>query len=189
MPRRRLAYGILALLVLALGVRQALYMLYPFPYRALIESAAAGTGIDPRLLAAVIRTESGFRSHAASRAQALGLMQIEPATGAWIAGKTGDPGFTVLDLMDPAVNVPMGAWYLSELRRELGGRMLPAVAAYNAGPQPVAAWLASGGWSGGAADADRIPFAETRVFVERVLSSYRMYRLLYPDASAPRTGL
>ncbi len=171
-------------------MRQALYLLYPFPYRTLIDSAAAGAGLDPRLLAAVIRTESGFRSDAASRKQALGLMQIEPSTGAWIAGKTGDdPDFAVLDLLNPAINVRMGAWYLSELRRQMNGRMLPAVAAYNAGPENVARWLASGGWSGHAADADRIPFGETRVFVERVLSSYRMYRLLYPDPTAPASGL
>jgi soluble lytic murein transglycosylase len=173
-----------ALALLAAGVRQALYALYPFPYRAAIDAAGAGNGIDPRLLAAVIRTESGFRSDAASRAQALGLMQIEPVTGAWIAGQMGRSGFSALDLLDPSLNVRMGAWYLAQLRRQLGGRMLPAVAAYNAGLQPVAQWLRSGQWSGGAADAGRIPFGETRAFVQRVLASYRVYRLLYPGAGA-----
>jgi soluble lytic murein transglycosylase len=172
--------GVLALLLAAVGVRQVLYMLYPFPYRAAIDASGAASGIDPRLLAAVIRTESGFRVDASSRAQALGLMQIEPATGAWIAGHIGDSTFSALDLMNPVLNVRMGAWYLSELRRQLGGRTLPAVAAYNAGLQPVSQWLQSGIWSGGAADASRIPFGETRVFVQRVLASYRMYRLLYP---------
>jgi soluble lytic murein transglycosylase len=178
-----------AILLLALGVRQVLYALYPFPYRAVIDTAAEGAGLDPRLLAAVIRTESGFRRDAASPAQALGLMQIEPGTGAWIAAKTGDAGYSTLDLMDPVVNIRMGAWYLSELRRQLGGRTLAAVAAYNAGPAVVGRWLAGGGWSGQASDANRIPFGETRAFVQRVLSSYRMYRLLYPDAVAAGAGL
>jgi len=173
-------FTILALLVLVLGVREVLFALYPFPYRSVIDAAAASNGLDPRLLAAVVRTESGFRSDAASHAQALGLMQIEPSTGAWIAGKTGLASFSTLDLMNPQTNVRMGAWYLNNLRQQLGGRMLPAVAAYNAGPQPVSRWLAAGTWSGSAADADRIPFGETRVFVQRVLASYRMYRLLYP---------
>jgi soluble lytic murein transglycosylase len=180
---------LLGLVLAAAGVRLVLYALYPFPYRAAIDAAGAASGIDPRLLAAVIRTESGFRSDASSRAQALGLMQIEPATGAWIAGQTGQAGFSSLDLMNPTVNVRMGAWYLNSLRGQLGGRMLPAVAAYNAGLQPVARWLQSGVWSGGAADAGRIPFGETRVFVERVLASYRMYRLLYPEVGGDGAGL
>lgn len=170
---------LLAALLVAAGARQLLYSLYPMPYRAAVTSAGRRTGIDARLLAAVIRTESGFRPDAQSGVGALGLMQIEPSTGAWIAAHTGRRDFSTLSLLDPGENIAMGAWYLAELRDEFGGRLVPALAAYNAGRQPVQRWLATRVWSGSEQDIGAIPFAETRRFVARVLSSYEVYRMLY----------
>lgn len=171
---------LLCLLVLAVvAARGAAYRLYPDPYPAEVRAASAASGLDRRLLLAVIRTESGFRPGARSADGAIGLMQLTPATAAWIAGWTGLPPPSAQLLADPGYNVRAGAWYLARLRRAFGGRLAPAVAAYNAGPRRVAGWLASGTWDGTAAGSGAIPFPETRRFLQRVLGAYAVYRVLY----------
>jgi soluble lytic murein transglycosylase len=179
-----------AALVFVLGVHWAAYALFPFAYRAPVEAAAAETGLDPRLLLAVMRVESHFRTGAVSPAGAVGLMQITPATGAWIAGQRqqGGPPFAPALLRQPAYNVAAGAWYLAYLQNAFGGRLPPAVAAYNAGRSPVAAWLRSGVWDATPGGAEEIPFPETRLFVQRVLGTYAVYRLLYPGAGRADRG-
>lgn len=177
------------LLVLALGVGAlvgGVYVLYPFPYRAQVTVAAAANRLDPRLVLAVARAESRFRPDIVSRRGAIGLMQLTPDTAAWIAAKRRQPGpVTTADLDEPGENVSFGAWYLAWLLQDFGGRLPVALAAYNAGPSTVAAWLASGQWRGTRADVVDIPFPETREFVRRVLANYGMYRILYPHAVRP----
>jgi soluble lytic murein transglycosylase len=173
----------IVVVAVALAALRAAYALYPFPYRATVLTTAAATGLDPRLLLAVMRVESGFRPQAVSRDGAVGLMQITPATAAWIARQRGlaaPP--SAATLRDPAYNIETGAWYLAYLCRRFGGRLAPAVAAYNAGGAPVEAWLRSGTWDATAAGSGAIPFPETRRFVQRVLTTYAVYRLLYPHA-------
>ncbi len=160
---------------------RAAYALYPYPYRAAVRAAAAAGGLDPRLLLAVMRTESRFRPNIVSRAGAVGLMQITPATALWIdrrRQRVGSGG-GLPPLTDPAYNIATGAWYLAYLRQRFSGRTPAALAAYNAGLTPVEAWLRRGVWNGTAAGAHTIPYPETRVFVQRALASYAMYRLLY----------
>ncbi len=173
----------LALLATALALYGAGWLaavrLFPLHYDDLIAAEARRNGLDPLLLAAVIRVESGFRPDALSSVGARGLMQVVPETGAWAARQMGWPDFHPERLFDPAVNIPIGAWYLASLRREFGGRLPAALAAYNGGRQNVRLWLDSGRWDGGAASVDAIPFPETRHFVRRVLLNYRVYRWLY----------
>ncbi len=166
-------------MLLAGGVWRAAYALYPYPYQGVVRAAAASHGLDPRLLLAVMRSESRFRPDVVSRAGAVGLMQVTPETAAWIAHRRGPVVAGAAPLTDPAYNIATGAWYLAYLRQRFPGRMPAALAAYNAGLTPVEAWLRRGVWDGTAAGAHTIPYAETRVFVQRVLASYAMYRLLY----------
>lgn len=179
--RRWIALGLLVALgavALAGLVRTGLYVLYPFPYRATVEAQAARAGLDPLLVLAVIRNESRFKPDSVSSRGARGLMQVEPATGAWIAAQHG-ADFSPDRLYDPAVNIAYGTWYLGVLQREFSGRTPAALAAYNAGLGRVRAWLRGGVWSGGAGDLSRIPYPETRHFVARVLRDWHVYRLLY----------
>ena len=185
--RRRFAPGrvlaLLGLLLAAVAVHQALYMLYPYPYRAAVAAAAADNGLDPRLVLAVMRVESRFDPDAVSHDGAVGLMQLTPSTAAWVAGQRRQrTPFREIDLRDPAYNIAAGGWYLAYLRGSFGGRIIPAIAAYNAGRTPVDNWLKTGRWDASHAGAFAIPFPETRVFVQRVLGAYQMYRLLYPNA-------
>lgn len=170
------------LLLLLAGAR----VVYPLPYRELIINEAGKNDLDPMLVAAVIRVESRFDPVARSQRGAVGLMQIMPSTGEWIAEKMGRQPPGIAELEDPAVNVPLGTWYLADLMEEFG-RLEVALAAYNAGRGHVAQWLADGRRSEGDPTLEWIPFPETRSFVGRVLRDYRRYRWLYPHlaASAP----
>jgi hypothetical protein len=90
--------------------------------------------LDPLLVAAVIEVESSFRPRAVSRAGALGLMQVMPATGAWLAAEAGRPDRgTPPHLLEPEWNVALGVRYLAHLLERFG-RVEEALVAYNAGP-------------------------------------------------------
>ena len=121
-------------------------------FERLVRREAAAAGVDPSLVAAVARTESGLAPRATSPAGAAGLMQLMPATAQALG---------VADPYDPVANVRGGAIYLKELLARFGGDVALAVAAYNAGPGAVERF-------GGVP-----PYTETRRYVARVLEAYR----------------
>lgn len=118
-------------------------------YDDTINAAAAKWGVDPALVKAVIRAESGFRSGAVSPAGAQGLMQLMPGTAA---------GLGVTDPMDPEQNIMGGTRYLKGQLERFGGDVEKALAAYNAGPGNVMKY-------GGVP-----PFRETQNYVRKVLA-------------------
>lgn len=181
--------GLIALLVLGALLGRALaYRLYPFPYPRWVRGAATRTGLDPRLVLAVMRTESGFRPWALSRDGARGLMQVTMPTATWIAAQDRLGAPSPARLQEPGYNIMLGSWYLGYLQHRFAGQLPAALAAYNAGPQRVQQWLAAGTWDGRAATVDAIPFPETRRFVRRVLGTYAIYRRLYPGQSRIQRG-
>ncbi len=187
--RGRFVLPLVLVLVCLGGFLLGAHVLFPFPYRTLIVAAAERNGLDPRLVLAVVRAESRFRPDAVSDEGAVGLMQLTPPTAAWVAGQRRlGAAVTPADLRDPAYNLAAGAWYLAWLLRQFGGRLPVAVAAYNAGPTTVRAWLDAGRWNGRRGDADAIPYPETRGFVRRVLGGYAVYRALYPGVPSPSSG-
>jgi soluble lytic murein transglycosylase len=141
------------------------------------------------LVAAVVKAESGFDPEAESRAGAVGLMQLMPATAAWIAARQDWQGASKPDLRDPAQNLDLGTYYLAFLLDRFAD-VPTALAAYNAGQGVVDQWLAARGTepAGGSPTtllpAD-IPFPETRGFVERVERFRGLYRQTYPKAFSP----
>jgi hypothetical protein len=98
------------------------------PFGKLIRSAAEKHGVDERLIQHIIAVESNFNPRAASRKQALGLMQLLPRTAA---------RFSVVNAFDPAENIDAGTRYLKELLHRYSGNLPLALAAYNAGPEMV----------------------------------------------------
>jgi len=136
---------------------------------------------EPALVHAIIRQESGFDSEAVSRAGARGLMQLMPATAQQTARGLG-LGYDLGALLsDPAYNVALGRAYLAAMIDRFGGHYILAIAAYNAGPGRVDQWIARHGHPANP-DVDvidwieRIPFAETRNYVHRVLEGLQVYR-------------
>ena len=129
---------------------------------------------------AVARQESEFVWHAASGAGAKGLMQILPSTAASTAKRAGIPYDNARLIVDPAFNTQLGAAFLGQVMADVGGSREMAFAAYNAGPGRVAQWIAAYGDPRNGADpvdwVERIPFDETRDYVQRVSENLGVYR-------------
>ncbi len=145
--------------------------------------------VAPAVALGVIRQESGFDPEALSPAGARGLMQLLPATAAEQARKLGAPVSTVALTTDTGYNLRLGGAYLAELIDRFNGSLPLALAAYNAGPTNVHRWLdANGDPRTGAIDAidwiERIPLAETRNYVERVIENIAVYRARRGEALA-----
>jgi peptidoglycan lytic transglycosylase len=157
-------------------------MLYPYAWRSEVTEAARRAGVDPLLVAAVVREESSYYPRAVSRAGARGLMQLMPTTAQPMAAVRGW-AFRGGDLLDePAANIELGVSFLAGLLREFGDTRL-ALAAYNAGPRRARQW-----WQGRRSDdvevfVEEIPFDETRHYVKRVLLSWEEYRRIYGAGS------
>lgn len=179
---RKFWFVLLILVVLAaVNVERIGKHYYPFPYREMIYHYSQEYRIDPYLLAAIIRIESNFQAEAVSPKGALGLMQIMPNTGRWIAEQMEEnpASFEPQALLDPETNIRMGCWYLANLYDNFGGDPILVLAAYNGGRGNVSSWLDEARWSGEARTLDQIPFPETRQYVRKVLATYRIYHFLY----------
>jgi soluble lytic murein transglycosylase-like protein len=125
------------------------------PYGAQITAAARENGIDPALLAGLIKQESGFNPNARSGAGAVGLTQLMPGTAA---------GLGVTDPLDPTQSIEGGAKYLKQQLDRFGGDLARALAAYNAGPAAVQRF-------GGVP-----PYAETQNYVRNVQANAAAFR-------------
>ncbi len=152
-------------------------MIHGYPIIAL----PAGGTVEPALLFAIIRQESGFDVGAASPAGARGLMQLMPGTASAMAGKLGEPFSLPRLTMDGIYNVDLGRGYLQNLIEDFGGSYALAIASYNAGPGRIRQWLAEyGDPRGGKIDMvdwiETIPIDETRLYVQRVLENLQVYR-------------
>jgi soluble lytic murein transglycosylase len=157
---------------------------YPRPYSAAISEASKLTQLPPDWILAVMRQESLFRSDAVSRAGARGLMQMQPSTAAAVGKRWHLPAPDRELPIDPTPDVELGAAYLRELLDRYGGQLGPSLAAYNAGPIPLARWLPAKPM-----DADvwieNIPYTETRSYVQRVFEHIVAFAWVR-DADLPR---
>lgn len=152
---------------------------YPRKYQSIVASCAAKSGLDPSLVYAVIRSESGFDPNAKSNIGALGLMQLTPPTFDWAMTKTHeDEHYTADDLYTPEINVRYGTVVLSELLNEFGDEQT-AIAAYHAGRSNVKAWLSNPSYSKDGRTLYHIPFTDTRVYVKKVEATKKIYSELY----------
>ena len=154
-------------------------LIFPLPWWSLVEAEAQRRGLDPFLVAALIRQESAFQAQAVSRAGARGLMQLLPSTARLVARKMGRPRPSRTQLFDPQTNVELGTQYLSDMLQRFDGRLEAALASYNAGPGRVDGWLARGSYRGPAEFIESIPFTETRNYVQAVFRNVAIYRRLY----------
>jgi soluble lytic murein transglycosylase len=154
-------------------------MLFPLPYRQDVESNARMRGLDPLLVAGLIRQESEFNPLARSSANAYGLMQVRPGTGREVARRAGVPRVTTRLLTQPAVNLKLGSTILRGMLDSHGGRIEETLAAYNAGPSRAADWRTWANFREPAEFIETIPFTETRDYVQAVLRNAEMYRRLY----------
>jgi len=153
-------------------------MRYPVYYQELVLESAQQYGFDPLVMFALIRQESLYNASAVSSANALGLTQVIPSTGQYIASQLNVGDFQSSALLRPNVSVTFGSYYLDEQLNLFDGFVPAALAAYNGGPGNSLDWLAL---SGRDTDAfvTAITFDETRSYVQRIYSHYTIYRELY----------
>ncbi|ABY93426.1 Lytic transglycosylase, catalytic [Thermoanaerobacter pseudethanolicus ATCC 33223] len=153
--------------------------IYPLKYQNYVVYYAKEYGVDPYLVFAVIKVESNFKSNAISSKNAIGLMQILPETGEWIAKKIGIKNYSNNMLFEPKYNIQMGTWYLSYLLKNFNGNMQLAIAAYNGGSGNVDAWLKDKKFSKDGKQLHAVPFPETNRYIKKVLAVYQMYKFIY----------
>jgi soluble lytic murein transglycosylase len=156
---------------------------YPRPYEGLVQAAAQRENLSPSLLFAIMRQESAFDPVAGSTAGACGLLQLIVPTARRVADKLNEP-FVESALLCPNDNVRYGAHYLGQLSGYFNGNLALVAAAYNAGPEAVFRWLSAPEKIGMDAFVARIPFEETRTYVERVLGNLARYQYLSGGAAA-----
>ena len=154
-------------------------LLFPLPYRADLERTAHESGIEPYILAGLIRQESEFDPQALSHANAYGLTQVRPATGKQYAPKVGITRFTNRMLFQPATNLKLGAAIFRGMLDENSGKVEQTLAAYNAGLARCTEWLTWNQYREPAEFVESIPFTETRDYVQAVLRNADVYRRLY----------
>ena len=132
-------------------------------------------GVDPYLIAAIIREESQYDVKAVSRVGAIGLMQVMPATANTVAQRVGLPAVGREDLFDQETNIRIGVRYVEQLLEQFSGNLVYTIASYNAGPLAVGNWISQYRGQGQDEFVELIPYQETRQYVKRVLRTYREY--------------
>ncbi|MBD1844079.1 transglycosylase SLT domain-containing protein [Cyanobacteria bacterium FACHB-63] len=155
--------------------------LYPFPYVETIENWSQQRQLNPMLVTALIRQESRFEPDIKSSVGAVGLMQVMPETGEYIANNIKVKQFK---LADPETNIKFGTWYLDYTHLQYDNNSMLAVASYNAGPGAVAGWVSKAKSQDPDEFVEAIPYSETRGYVKSVLGNYWNYLRLYnPEIS------
>jgi len=155
------------------------HLSFPRPYWGDIASNAQRNGLDPYLVASLIRQESEFNPGAVSHANAYGLMQLLPSTGKELARKQGVRGFSTASLLNPTINIQLGTTNLRQAIDRFGGQIEYALAAYNAGDTPVRQWMAANDYKDIAEFVESIPYTETREYVQAILRNREVYRGVY----------
>jgi len=152
--------------------------LFPKAFWTDLKRNATANGLDPYLIASLIRQESEFNPNAVSRANAVGLMQLLPKTGKLVAKEVKLKRFSASQLYTPAVNLQLGTRYFRGMVDKFGSFEY-ALAAYNAGSDRVEEWLAQGKYRDPQEFVESIPFTETREYVQAIMRNASVYKQLY----------
>jgi soluble lytic murein transglycosylase len=166
---------------------------YAFPDIGIPRYASIGQGIERSIVFSVARTESEFDQRDSSPAKAVGLMQVTPEAGRDTAKRFGVAYDWKKLVSDPVYNTQMGAGELEALLKEYRGSFIMTFAGYNAGRGRVQEWVAKyGDPRDPKVDAvdwvERIPFSETRNYVQRVMENLGVYRARFGDGAAVALG-
>jgi soluble lytic murein transglycosylase len=153
--------------------------LFPRPYWSDLKKFSTTNGLDPYLVASLIRQESEFNPLAVSRANAVGLMQLLPKTGKAVAHQEQLKHYNSTQLFTPTVNLQLGTRYFRGMVDRFGGSFEHALAAYNAGSDRVEEWMGQGKYRDSPEFVESIPFTETREYVQAIMRNASVYKQLY----------
>ncbi len=176
--------------VVDVAPRDLVELLYPVPYRDSLLKHAPSRNVDSRFVLSIARQESRFQADAKSVAAARGMLQFIPATADEIATQLGRKASSHDELYDPDTAILFGSQYLSNLFKRFPDQPQAVAASYNGGPDNTARWIARSRSN----EADRylpeIGFSQTKDYVYKVMSNYRVYTELYDQQlqRKPRTS-
>lgn len=161
---------------------------FPLAHSAEFQQAGKNTKQDPYLLMAIARRESAYQHHVISHAGAVGLMQVMPATARQIANWRQEKPPTQAELQTPTRSIELGSTYVERMLDRFHNNRILALAAYNAGPHRVEAWLTDQKlpfdvW------VESIPFYETREYVQAVLTYRVLLEATAKQNVAPKQSL
>jgi len=152
---------------------------YPAPYRQAILSAAKSRKLDPRFILALIRQESVFKPLAKSPAGARGLLQLTMDAAQKYGPGAGLNSLRENQLYQPETSITVGAEYIEYLAGLFPKMLEPIAASYNGGEDNVARWLERSKRTDPGVFTAEVGFDETKEYVQKVMSNYRVYRQLY----------
>ncbi len=172
---------LLFFLVLAVAYSRRVYLkkAYPVKYSELVEKYCAEYDLDPYFVYSVIRTESNFQPNVKSSIGARGLMQFTNDTFDWVKGRLKDKDATYDDMYNEEKAIEYGCYLLSYLKNNLGSNT-NVLCGYHAGINITKNWLTNETYSqNGEIIYDKIPYGDTKQYVNKVLSTYKIYTELY----------
>ncbi len=156
---------------------------FPLPYRTALESNSRTRGLDPYIVAALVRQESEFNPKAISSARAYGLTQVLPSTGRQLSRRLGITRFSPSMLFEPEINLKLGTYYLKTLLDQQEGSWEQTLASYNAGKRHADEWATWATFRERSEYIETIPFTETRNYIQIVLRNAHVYRRLYAPSA------
>ncbi len=155
-------------------------LLYPRKYETLVDQWARTYDLDPLLVDAFIRTESGFDPQATSTVDARGLMQMTEETFIWLRSKIApDEELTFADLYKPEVSIRFGCYYLHLCMERYKGDVSTAAAAYHSGWGTVDALLQMDEHSADGETLQGFPYNQMNHYVKKITSCYAAYQRIY----------
>ena len=177
----RTSFSILILTILAVLLTYSIgcfyAYFYPMTYSQEITTISKKYDVNSALVASIVNSESNFNENAKSGKGAVGLMQLMTSTAQWIAKKIGVEYNDEL-LLEPEYNLEIGTYYIGYLIDMFGNEGV-ALCAYNAGPNNVKNWLANKEYSQDGKTLEKIPFNETKNYVNKVYKNYHYYKNKY----------
>ena len=154
---------------------------YPLTHFSIVKESASENSLDPYLILAIIKTESGFNENAKSNKDAKGLMQMLDSTANEVNDNINIVDSVDYNIYDADVNIKLWCNYFSNLVKRYDGNYYLAICAYNAGMGNVDKWLENGYIEKNLDEYKNVnlPFEETSKYLEKVISSYKIYVKLY----------
>jgi len=152
---------------------------YPIAWPELVGTFARQFAVPPYYLYSIMVVESAYHPHAISVSDAHGLLQVIPRTGRRVAEELGFAEFSPELLLEPAVGIYFGTYYLGQALRKFREQEPLAAAAYNAGPHRVAAWLRARGQGPMDMFIEEIPFNQARAYTKSMIRHLARYRRIY----------
>lgn len=174
--------AVIIAVIIAIGIlnyKNIMVYLYPKHYEEFVNRYSKDYNLDPYLIYSLIKTESKFNPYAKSHKGALGLMQITPKTGNYIANLLKEKSFNENMLFNPEINIKYGCFYLSKLSNDFKGDLDLILAAYNGGEGNVRKWIKIDEEGKKYLDPEEVPFKETRYYISKVKKDYKRYKYIY----------